>query len=161
MVLQYFLGKPIRKLSPLTSDHLRFSVDTPGFKDTEDTEYVNELMDVLGDEVKEVDAFLIVYRYKDRFTKPFKRTLTMLTKMFGNFWSNVVLVVNFWSFKQIHVDERLSRGVNTTTYSKQLKAIFKNKFDLDFDLPLVFIDTHYNKMLLKFSKIQHYPFLTF
>ena len=59
-------------------------------------------MDVLGDEVKEVDAFLIVYRYKDRFTKPFKRTLTMLTKMFGNIWSNVVLVVNFWSFKGIY-----------------------------------------------------------
>ena len=119
-------------------------VDTPGFKDTEDTEYVNELMDVLGDEVKEVDAFLIVYRYKDRFTKPFKRTLTMLTKMFGNFWSNVILVVNFWSFKEIHVQEREGRGVTTETYSKQLKAIFKNKFDLDFELPLVFIDTHYN-----------------
>ena len=101
-------------------------------------------MDVLGDEVKEVDAFLIVYRYKDRFTKPFKRTLTMLTKMFGNFWSNVILVVNFWSFKEIHVQEREGRGVTTETYSKQLKAIFKNKFDLDFELPLVFIDTHYN-----------------
>ena len=102
-------------------------------------------MDVLGDEVKEVDAFLIVYRYKDRFTKPFKRTLTMLTKMFGNFWSNVVLVVNFWSFKEIHVEEREGRGVTTKTYSKQLKSIFINKFDLDFDIPLVFIDTHYNK----------------
>ena len=37
-------------------------------------------MNVLGDEVKEVDSFLIVYKYKDRFTRPFKRTLTMITK---------------------------------------------------------------------------------
>ena len=45
--------------------------------------------------MKEVDSFLIVYKYKDRFTRPFKRTLTMITKMFGNFWTNVVLVVKF------------------------------------------------------------------
>lgn len=74
-----------------------------GFKDTEDAEFIDEMMNVLGDEVKEVDSFLIVYKYKDRFTKPFKRTLAMITKMFGNFWSNVVLVVNFWSFKNLHV----------------------------------------------------------
>ena len=120
-------------------------VDTPGFKDTDDAEFVDELMNVLGDEVKEVDSFLIVYRYKDRFTRPFKRTLTMLTKMFGNFWTNVVLVVNFWSFKAIHVEERQSRGVTTETYAKQLQSIFQSKFDLDFEIPLVFIDTHFNK----------------
>lgn len=80
-------------------------------------------MNVLGDEVKEVDSFLIVYRYKDRFTRPFKRTLTMLTKMFGNFWTNTVLVVNFWSFKATHVDERNSRGVTERTYAKQLKSV--------------------------------------
>lgn len=138
-------------------------VDTPGFKDTDDAEFVDEIMNVLGDEVKEVESFLIVYKYKDRFTRPFKRTLTMITKMFGNFWSNVVLVVNFWSFRQTHVEERQSRGVTTETYSEQLKEIFEvsqpwkpsllsvnrdifqNKFDLDFELPVVFIDTHYNK----------------
>ena len=73
------------------------------FKDTEDAEFIDEMMNVLGDEVKEVDSFLIVYKYKDRFTKPFKRTLAMITKMFGNFWSKTVLVVNFWSFKKTHV----------------------------------------------------------
>ena len=78
---------------------------------------------VLGDEVKVVDSFLIVYRYKDRFTRPFKRTLTMLTKMFGNFWTNVVLVVNFWSFKETHVQEREGRGVTEKSYAKQLKKV--------------------------------------
>lgn len=41
-------------------------VDTPGFKDTDDAEFVDEIMNVLGDEVQEVDSFLIVYKYKDR-----------------------------------------------------------------------------------------------
>ena len=133
--------------------------------------------------MKEVDSFLIVYKYKDRFTRPFKRTLTMLTKMFGNFWTNVVIVVNFWSFKkvnfelfkselhciyimitmvfwmmplmsiwnsklQIHDEERRSVGVTPEKYSRQLSSLFENKFDLKRgSLPLVFIDTHYNRWL--------------
>ena len=78
-----FLGNP---LSPNIT-----VVDTPGFKvcislmkyldikrhfqDQRDTEFVEELMNVLGDEVKEVESFVIVYKYKDRFTSPFARTL--------------------------------------------------------------------------------------
>jgi hypothetical protein len=119
-------------------------VDTPGFKDTDDAAFIDEIMNVLGDEVREVDSFLIVYKYKDRFTRPFKRTLSMITKMFGNFWTNVVLVVNFWSFKRVHAEERDSRGVSMETYTEQLKEIFQSKFELDFELPVVYVDTHYN-----------------
>ena len=72
-------------------------------QDQRDTEFVEELMNVLGDEVKEVESFVIVYKYKDRFTSPFARTLRVITKMFGNFWSNVVILVNFWSFNPLHV----------------------------------------------------------
>ena len=42
-------------------------------------------MNVLGDEVKEIESFVIVYKYKDRFTSPFARTLRVITKMFGEF----------------------------------------------------------------------------
>ena len=82
-------------------------------------------MNVLGDEVKEVESFVIVYKYKDRFTSPFARTLRssllrvvqpvnvdvfrVITKMFGNFWSNVVILVNFWSFNPLHISDRLER----------------------------------------------------
>ena len=82
-------------------------------------------MNVLGDEVKEVESFVIVYKYKDRFTSPFARTLRssllrvvqpvnvvvfrVITKMFGNFWSNVVILVNFWSFNPLHVTDRRDR----------------------------------------------------
>ena len=57
------------------------------------------------------------------FFRPFKRTLSMLTKMFGNFWTNVVLVVNFWSFKDIHAQEREGRGVTTKSYARELKNV--------------------------------------
>ena len=73
-------------------------------QDQRDTEFVEELMNVLGDEVKEIEnfnvykklcntdvpkqvkeieSFVIVYKYKDRFTSPFARTLRVITKMFG------------------------------------------------------------------------------
>ena len=48
-------------------------------QDQRDTEFVEELMNVLGDEVKEVESFVIVYKYKDRFTSPFARTLRWIT----------------------------------------------------------------------------------
>ena len=71
---------------------------------------------------------MIVYKYKDRFTSPFARTLRVITKMFGetlkhmfsdlkydlnsgNFWTNVVILVNFWSFNPLHVEDRLNKRV--------------------------------------------------
>ena len=79
-------------------------------------------------QVKEIESFVIVYKYKDRFTSPFARTLRVITKMFGealkhmfsdlkydlnsgNFWTNVVILVNFWSFNPLHVEDRLNKRV--------------------------------------------------
>merc|ERR1719499_2119369 len=120
-------------------------VDTPGFKDQRDTEFVEELMNVLGDEVREVESFVIVYKYKDRFTSPFARTLRVITKMFGNFWTNVVILVNFWSFNPLHVQDREDRRVTQGKYARELTSIFEQKFNLDFKIPIVFVDSHYNR----------------
>ena len=49
------------------------------------------------------------------------------------------------SFRAAYEEERRARGVTMETYAKQLKNIFQNKFDLDFELQVVFVDTHYNK----------------
>ena len=49
---------------------------------------------------------------------------------------------------QIHDEERRSVGVTPEKYSRQLSSLFENKFDLKRgSLPLVFIDTHYNRWL--------------
>ena len=72
----------------------------------------------------------------------------VITKMFGNFWSNVVILVNFWSFNPLHVSDRLERRVTQKKYAKELTSIFENKFDLPRgSLPIVFIDSHYNRSI--------------
>ena len=50
----------------------------------------------------------------------------------GNFWSNVVILVNFWSFNPIHVEDRANKRVTQRKYAKELTNIFENKFNLDF-----------------------------
>ena len=116
-------------------------VDTSGFKDQRYTEFVEKLMNVLGDEVREVESFVIVYKYRDRFTSPFARTLRVITKMFGNFWTNVVILVNFWSFNPLHVQDRETQD----KYAREQTSIFEQKFNLDFKIPIVFVDSHYNR----------------
>jgi len=121
-------------------------VDTPGFKDTKDAEFVEELTSVLGDEVPEVDAFLIVYKYKDRFTAPFQRTLSMIARMFGNIWHNVVIVVNFWDAGRSNQLERMANGMTEEKYTKLLQATFKKQISaIDYDVPVVFLDSHFSK----------------
>ena len=106
-------------------------------QDQRDTEFVEELMNVLGDEVKEVESFVIVYKYKDRFTSPFARTLRVITKMFGNFWSNVVILVNFWSFNPLHVQVGKMQHPpnNTNTQRKPLIRLSLRRKDPYFVLP--------------------------
>merc|ERR550519_845914 len=115
-------------------------VDTPGFKDTKDAAFVEELTSVLGDEVSEVDSFLIVYKYKDRFTAPFKRTLTMIDKMFGDIWPNVAIVVNFWDAGSDHTEH------TKETYTQELQKTFKKQIkSLNHDVPVVFLDSHFSR----------------
>jgi len=121
-------------------------VDTPGFKDTKDAAFVEELTSVLGDEVSEVDAFLIVYKYKDRFTAPFKRTLNMIGRMFGDIWPNVAIVVNFWDAGTEHKNERTLAGVTERSYTQELQKTFKKQIQsLEHDVPVVFLDSHFSK----------------
>ena len=63
--------------------------------------------------------------YQDRFTAPFKRTLNMIAKMFGNIWPNVVLVVNFWDAGDSHRLEREALGITKDSYTTELQKIFK------------------------------------
>jgi len=121
-------------------------VDTPGFKDTKDAEFVEELTSVLGDEIPEIDGFLIVFKYKDRFTAPFKRTLSMISRMFGDIWPNVAIVVNFWDAGVVHKNERLSEGVTEESYTKEIQQIFRKQIgSLNHDVPVVFLDSHFSR----------------
>ena len=43
-------------------------------------------------QVKEIESFVIVYKYKDRFTSPFARTLRVITKMFGEIFQHEPII---------------------------------------------------------------------
>jgi len=121
-------------------------VDTPGFQDKKDAAFVEELTTVLGDEIPEIDAFLIIYRYKDRFTSPFVRTLNMLSKMFGDIWPNVAVAINFWDAGLVHKKERAKENITEDSYRKDIQEAFKSQIgELNHDLPVFFLDAHFTR----------------
>jgi len=98
--------------------------------------------------VKEIDLFIIVFKYKDRFTEPFRRTLKMIEKVFGrDIWHNVVIDVSFWDADRAHVEEKRQESPSVTeeSYRRDIQRIFRNKFNLNFDLPVVFLDSYYTR----------------
>merc|ERR1712106_429083 len=121
-------------------------VDTPGFQDSQDAEFVEELSTVLGNTIPEIDSFLITYKYKDRFTFSFVRTLKMISKMFGNIWPNVVVVISFWDAGRVSMTERGNNNVTEATYRKEIQDAFKSQIgELDADIPVFFLDSHFTR----------------
>merc|ERR1712142_930050 len=102
-------------------------VDTPGFQDEKDAEFVEELSSVLGNTIPEIDSFIITYKYKDRFTDSFVRTLNMISKIFGNIWNNVVVVISFWDAGRVSMTERGQNNVTEATYRKEIQGAFKSQ----------------------------------
>ena len=63
--------------------------------------------------------------YQDRFTASFVRTLNMISKMFGNIWSNVVVVISFWDAGRVSMTERESNNVTEASYRKEIQDAFR------------------------------------
>jgi len=121
-------------------------VDTPGFEDSKDAEFVEELSTVLGNTIPEIDSFIITYKYKDRFTSSFVRTLNMISKMFGNIWPNVVVVISFWDAGRVSITERGQNNVTEASYRKEIQDAFKAQVgDLDATIPVFFLDSHFTR----------------
>jgi len=121
-------------------------VDTPGFQDKKDAEFVEELSSVLGNTIPEIDSFIITYKYKDRFTDSFVRTLNMISKIFGNIWNNVVVVISFWDAGRVSMTERGQNNVTEATYRKEIQEAFKSQVgELDTDIPVFFLDSHFTR----------------
>ena len=71
-----------------------------------------------------------------------------MEKVFGrNIWDNVVVDVSFWDAGTEHVEERAQERppVTQESYTRDIQNIFRNKFDLNVDLPVVFLDAYYTR----------------
>ena len=141
-----------------TSKPLVTVIDTPGFGDQMEAEVltINRLVDVLKDEIKYVDAFVICFQQNDnRMKDAMLRMLNLFQRMFGNgFWENAILEATHWNHNPSSVARREKnnlKGPNGETLPKteenwinQFNVILSNKLSVKTKLKGVFIDSHYN-----------------
>ena len=123
-------------------------VDTPGFGEEEKKEEntIQGLVHVLKKDIKFVHAFVLAIKEtEERFTKPMKDMLSILTAMFGkDFWGNAILEFTFWDFDPYLSNKRKTIQKKTEQKMKDnWNAILKREIGVTHDLPAVFIDSHY------------------
>ena len=133
-------------------------VDTPGFNSSFDD--LESLVWLLAD-LEEISVFVIVFKQGDRFSSELARSLNSVGKLLGPIWRNTVVVVSHWSYqasavlrrKNLRLSERkweiqnlfwLDEILCFRRYSKALSDTLKAKLKIDFELPIFFIDSHYN-----------------
>lgn len=124
-------------------------VDTPGLCDTEgrDREHVASMVDVLRDDVKYVNAFLILFNGQDtKLNAHLKDMLIIFRDTFGEeFLKNVMLGFTHWEYDR---KARVKRKKNNS--SNEQKASMMNKelratLGHTFDCPCVFLDNQINQ----------------
>ena len=86
----------------------------------------------------------------------------MISKMFGNIWPNVVVVISFWDAGRVSMNERGNNNVTEATYRKEIQDAFKyiqsviwltclnvdlrsQVGELDADIPVFFLDSHFTR----------------
>ena len=131
-------------------------IDTPGFGDKMDAEVktINRLVDVLKNDVKYVNVFVICFQETDdRMKDSMLRMLNLFQRMFGShFWNNAILEATHWNHNSRSKKTRDSlRGPDGNIHPKteenwkrQFNVILKDKLNVRKDLDAVFIDSHYN-----------------
>jgi len=117
-------------------------VDTPGFNDS--VGQMEDLVWLLG-EMEEVNAFVLVFRYKDRLSSDLANSIKSVGKLLGNMNANLAVVVSFWSFSQTGQADRDARRVTRKKYENQVSKMLQEVLETDIKVPVFFIDSHYKK----------------
>lgn len=118
-------------------------VDTPGFGDSDDdqSELINEMVDVLKNQVNTTNTFLLVFK-AERFDDKIQQMIKTLETMFGRaFWENVVLCASFWPYDQHSIDVRNSQGKTEEWWAAEMNSQLQKRFHLYHNLTAVFIDS--------------------
>jgi len=118
-------------------------VDTPGFNSS--FEDMEELVWLLAD-LEEVDLFVLVFKHGDRFSSELARSLKTIGRLLGSIWRNTVVVVSHWSFDAPSRFRRRNTRVNKNRYEEQLADTLKEKLEIDFEMPIYFVDSHHNNL---------------
>jgi len=124
-------------------------VDTPGIGDSEGRDCVHGM--VIAEEVKRlspIDAFVLIFKGTNtRFTTDLQEQLSFYEELFGQeFWKRVIIEVSFWRHRNSDKDDRLEdRETDEGKFTHDLNFELRKKFNLQFDIPVVFVDPKYSE----------------
>jgi len=127
-------------------------IDTPGLGDEvdEDRETVVQMVQKLKEEIKFMNAFVILFNgQKPRINAEMKRMIRLFENIFGHkFWPNVIFAVSRWSYAAHQVKARKETGDTEKEWIAERNAQFKKlskKLNREYgDIGAVFIDAHYD-----------------
>jgi len=117
-------------------------IDTPGFNNS--LQQLEDLVWMLG-EFEEVDLFVLVFRFKDRLSTELARSLTSVSNLLGEIYKNLAVVISFWSFSPAAEADRDNTRINRKRYSGQIVEMLQSVFDTQVQIPVFYIDSHYDK----------------
>merc|ERR1740137_128261 len=120
-------------------------IDTPGAADTKgrDFKHAIEMAKFLKKELKDLDAIMLMFRGTDtRFDSNTIALLRHYEQIFGNdMWKNVVVGMSYWSHKESDACTRMQNNdLDEKTQELSLRYKLKEEFDVDHNVPIVFID---------------------
>merc|ERR1711892_713229 len=127
-------------------------VDSPGFNDSdgEDTELIEEMLDVLKNTIKHSSTILLVLKgTENKFTKGLQDMLTKMSSIFGQqWWDFMVIGVSFWKFDQESIDGRAEECEyypdsckDEAWFMREINKELQEKFHIEKDFTFSFIDS--------------------
>jgi len=146
-------------------------IDTPGFGDTKedhDDLFVEGMLTRLA-ELKQINAFVVMYKYESKMNREFQDTLKLLKRIFGeSFSKNVIIAMSYWSYKNtecsVSEDEKLRQTIINSNWTCPLVPKFKKtgfseqsysrfivnseawrKVGLPQNTPVTFVDSWYDR----------------
>lgn len=133
-------------------------IDTPGMNDSEgnDSKYFSVIVDVLKQEVKTLNAFVIVLNSSNpRLDDSLKSMLKMFSSSFGlDFLKQTIIVYTRWSYDERTEKIRNENGENEEEKEREVNEVLSSLLsysivDSNINIRCYFIDNSYNKTEIK------------
>ena len=102
---------------------------------------------ILKDEIQKVSVFVLCFKQNDyRLTSSMRSLIKLLSNMFGDgLWKNVIVEVTHWSFHLYEEKLRQYSNITEISLGNELNKMFKKEFGVSILIPVLFIDTYFNK----------------
>ena len=137
-------------------------IDTPGFGDIliKEEKTIETMVKVLKEEVKYVNAFIIVFKQWDvRMTHSMRSMLSLMEKIFGKkFWDHAILEASHWNHGAEAKRIRMARKPPLTKqfWGNRMNSVLRSEVHPYEDLPTIFLDTFYNKKSFNETELFQY-----